>query len=56
MFPRELQISAQSAKKIQLGEAVSKVSLVVISFSYHFVFRIYLFVTMDLFHLGNCQQ
>jgi hypothetical protein len=45
MFPREQQVSGQSAKKIRLGEAVSKVNMVVI-FNYHSVFCITLFVMM----------
>ncbi|KAH8513004.1 hypothetical protein H0E87_006346 [Populus deltoides] len=44
MFPRELQISAQSAKKIQLCEAVSK-GIVNNETLGYFIGRVYLFLT-----------
>ncbi|KAJ8759380.1 hypothetical protein K2173_006900 [Erythroxylum novogranatense] len=47
MFPREEQMSGQSAKKIQLGEAVSK-GIVNNETLGYFIGRVYLFLT----HLG----
>lgn len=35
MFPRGEQVSGQSAKRMLLGEAVSKVGLTVVHFSYY---------------------
>lgn len=55
MFPRELQMSGESAKPIQLGEAVAKVGFHLILF-YLFVVSISLFDTECLHDLGNSQQ
>ncbi|KAL9239403.1 hypothetical protein vseg_013732 [Gypsophila vaccaria] len=44
MFPRELQVSAQSAKKMNIGEAVSKGTVNNETLGY-FIGRVYLFLT-----------
>lgn len=58
MFPREEQMSGQSAKKIRLGDAVSKVGISLTIFLLLFASP-FLPICDGLVHhfcLGNCQQ